>query len=809
MRLPASLRRSATLLALVLCAAHLACASPEPVAAEPDLVLPRPADRLVALPDQVTDFALPFSDKILAALADRKFDLAETLVTGMDTSQATPRQKADRNFLLAWLRLKLGRKSTALLLLDSFVDTTAPEPYVSLVTAQLLEAAGRNDEAIARYRSIDLNDAVVGIKAQLALGSALTDAGHRDEARVLYSTLADRPDPSRGTSSALYRLALMEKEGSDAQAALLRRIWSHYPTSDEADEAARKLKSIESRAPKFRPTWRDASFRADALQEDRRYKEAVDLIKPLLPQIQAGSPDADVCRALFALGRAQHKLNRQADASDTLAPLGEKCQTADPERGAKALYLAGRAFERQKRWLEAANIYEQIPALFPSSTLADDGHAWAGVAWNEVGDLERARRNWQSQVDAFPDGDQAGEAWWRLAWSSYQSGFTAQAIEQATLGEATVPLDGSPVARWGLAYWHARWLLYPDATAPDRLTTDEDRRAEGIDKLVAFCTAHPGNVYTVLAASRLAALAPDRLAALPSPGWDQEAGPWQVRASFLDEPHPRNALTLARLGLFQEAWSEWNLVDQDEVQAGELGVFLEIVSRSGDWLRVHGVAHDWALAHPGESHGENRTRFLKLAHPLKYDAEVRAACKNYAYDFRIFHALVREESIFNADIVSFAGARGLSQLMPATARIVARWLKIPSPSRQRLFDPALNLQIGARYLSFLSDRYGGNPFLAVAAYNAGEGSVDRWLREKGNRPTDEFIEMIPFRETRGYVKRVLTTWQLYHVLYDGGSGYSAFPAFTDRAQPLAPAWSGHPAESAGADSAGNSESIEP
>ena len=143
------------------------------------------------------------------------------------------------------------------------------------------------------------------------------------------------------------------------------------------------------------------------------------------------------------------------------------------------------------------------------------------------------------------------------------------------------------------------------------------------------------------------------------------------------------------------------------------------------------------------------------------------ATEAYSWDARIFHALVREESNFNPKIVSWAGARGLSQLMPRTAQRVAAWLNL-TYSKARLFEPAYNLAIGSRYFHFLMERYNNNPFLAMAGYNAGEGNVGKWRRRFGDRPTDEWVELIPIRQTRHYVKRVSGTWQTYHLLYDPG-----------------------------------------
>ena len=113
------------------------------------------------------------------------------------------------------------------------------------------------------------------------------------------------------------------------------------------------------------------------------------------------------------------------------------------------------------------------------------------------------------------------------------------------------------------------------------------------------------------------------------------------------------------------------------------------------------------------------------------------------------------------DARSSAGALGPMQLMPATARQVARSLGAGRPSAAQVLEPKLNIQLGSRYLADLHRRYEDHPVLATAAYNAGPGNVARWLPSRGTVPAEVWIERIPFKETRGYVRRVLAYQAIY------------------------------------------------
>jgi soluble lytic murein transglycosylase len=142
----------------------------------------------------------------------------------------------------------------------------------------------------------------------------------------------------------------------------------------------------------------------------------------------------------------------------------------------------------------------------------------------------------------------------------------------------------------------------------------------------------------------------------------------------------------------------------------------------------------------------------------------------------LVHALIRQESTFNPGVVSPVGARGLMQLMPATAQVVATRLGLKQHNAIRLTaDPAYNVRLGSAYLQELMERFNGSPILAVAGYNAGPNRVRGWLDQYGDPragtvdPVD-WIELIPFNETRNYVQRVLEALLVYRARLDGGRG---------------------------------------
>ena len=145
--------------------------------------------------------------------------------------------------------------------------------------------------------------------------------------------------------------------------------------------------------------------------------------------------------------------------------------------------------------------------------------------------------------------------------------------------------------------------------------------------------------------------------------------------------------------------------------------------------------------------------FFRMYYPLKYAEEIEEYSKERGLDPNLVRGLILQESYYNPRAKSRVGATGLMQLMPPTAQEHARRLRIPF-AVSRLENPDVNIRLGTYHLRMLIDMFRGNVYMAVASYNAGQGNVLKWRRAAPGKPTDEFLESIPFQETRNYVKRV-------------------------------------------------------
>ncbi len=738
------------------------------------LVLPslavaeEPAD-IVSIAPGERSLRLPLGPDLVDALRDRDWASAYPKLRAMDPTRMAGSEKADWAFVAGFAAIHTDHPEEALDLLPHLDGSTAPGDYVELVRGEVLLAAEQPLEALDALSRVS-EGAVVWPRAAVQQAQALADLSRTKEARAVWERLIARPDPAEGNPEALWALAQAEGVGSERSGELLRRLWSRYPTHEKAPEA----KSLMDKTPGYAPTRDDVAFHAEGLMNARQYERALSLTE----RFAAGAADGTEtgCRILFTRGRSSYKLNRLSDTVISFGNIGTACAGIEEDYGARGLYLVGTTEHRRKRYAQSAAAYELLFKTYPDHTMADDALTRGGISLQDGGQLDEARRWWQSGLETYPNGDTVPEATWRLAFGLYLDGDTEGALAIARRLATLDPAGDAAHVEAG-RYWSARWLLYPDARDPRSPTTDAAAKKQGIAELAALCREQPHSFYAILAYGRLLELAPQVAAEVAQRPAEHDVGgtpvAWDARASLTSDPHWSAGVALARLALIQEALAEWNHVDL-ELTADEAAWKTELRIAAGDWLLAHDALRDWIVTHPIGTLGEHEAQVLYVAYPDRYWAEVQDAVKEgFRYEPRLFHGLVREESNFNRKIVSFAGARGLSQLMPATAKQTAGWLGM-TVSMDDLFDPTINLPIGAKYLDVMHKQLSDSPYLALAAYNGGAGNVNKWIGEYGNLPTDEYVERIPYRETRGYVKRVMGTWQTMRYRFDVDS-----PVFPD------------------------------
>jgi soluble lytic murein transglycosylase len=262
----------------------------------------------------------------------------------------------------------------------------------------------------------------------------------------------------------------------------------------------------------------------------------------------------------------------------------------------------------------------------------------------------------------------------------------------------------------------------------------------------------PGTLYAILAQERLRELGEDP----PLPFTD----PPRVG----DEPVPANLRLTAELvasGLLSDADREIETQVRgvrSEDQARHLGYVLQRLEAYGPAYAL-GARWLWKSAYVDRNGGA-----LSLLYPQAYRDTVQRDAETEGIDPFLVWAVMRRESKFRADAHSTANARGLMQVIPSTGASIAKELALRRPAPNELFIPELNLRLGVWYLTRLVKRF-GHPALIAAAYNAGPLVVAQWLEKYPGAPLDLFIEQMPYKETRNYVRQVVADYFIYHQLY--------------------------------------------
>ncbi len=601
--------------------------------------------------------------------------------------------------------------------------------------------------------------------------------GHRwlkdlKRAQEAIAEYLDRPAPPWGRDVGAEALIVQadllaaKKDAKGEQAALLK-LWSMHPLAKDAERAELRLGELKQVPQDVLVT------RAEALIDAHRNQQGVAILEPLVPALKLPEPLA--CKAQFALGKGYRKLRQHQKAVATLAPLS-KCK--DPELKAKALFTLGFSQTISAPAL-AAKTYETLATAFPGSPLADDALFFAADVHLRRGERDEATARLLDVVDQHPAGDFAADALFKLAWVAKTEARYDEALEflREIEGRWARSEDSAELERAG--YWRGRVL------------EAQGHPAQAVDLYERLAIAHPATYYGLLSRERVLALDATRGAALNDAVRAAPAAsePFPIDAGPLaGDPQFASAVELLRLGFGELVPMEILAIDRTALPPDSVRLMVLVLALAGEDRAAHGLARLWLRRDLSGPVTAERRAIWEIAYPRAFrDLVVTHSRSADELDPDLLQALMREESALDPRALSWAGALGLCQLMPATAAGVAAQLALKAPRQAQLLEPELNIQLGARYLSDLVIRLKGIKPFALASYNAGEAAVARWRKENGDEDLAAWVELVPLQETRGYVKRVLRSYNTYKLLYAPGElAKSVAPPPPRQPRPAAP-----------------------
>ena len=483
--------------------------------------------------------------------------------------------------------------------------------------------------------------------------------------------------------------------------------------------------------------------------------------------------DPVACRAKLDQGRGWRKEHEYSRARSVLGPVVLRC--ADSDVRARALYLLAQ-LETIGGRNTSAPLWEALARKFPRSTLADDALFNQAFTERRAGNADRERELLRRLIDEHLDSDLRGESLFRLFFSLFLEGKGRQGLTYLDQLAAQQDPEGADEER--ARYWRARVLVEPQP-GESELARAASREAARAD-LVWLVEQRSLTYHGLLARGRLAELDPERAQKIDAAQAQQLSAALGRRftlhaGALARDPHLMSAVELLRMGMGAEASRELTAVDRSPARnAGEAGeepltLIAELYARAGDFRNAHALVRTDLRALLRLPSSPLGLRAASLAYPLAFREQIARVSRTAGIPADLLQALMREESALDPRAVSSTGALGLTQLMPATARWIARKLKLPGYQTSRLYEPETNIRIGGTYFGELYARF-QHPALALAGYNAGPGTVAGWLKARGGLPLDAFVEEIPIEETRGYVKRCLRSFAAYQFLYGNGAG---------------------------------------
>ncbi|HEX3695187.1 MAG TPA: transglycosylase SLT domain-containing protein [Polyangia bacterium] len=577
--------------------------------------------------------------------------------------------------------------------------------------------------------------------------------GEHARAAAAYAKLVAHAGTWQDPALARFRIAEITATKNSAEA---RRQWAavarDFPAHPLADEALRRslvpaatttTPPVTSSPPAVPP--QERLKRAETLSRDRHWNEALDELA-LLP---AELPPPLAVERDFQIGETKFHMRRDyPKAAELLLAVAPKL-TGD--KAAEAAFHGARALSRVDRDDEAIAGYRQVITTYPRSRFAAEAQYLSGWLDYNRGRFRESLPALQATLDHFGSSPFADDAAWCLAFAHYLLGDNAAALAGLSRYASIPSKDMPPEDRAArVSYWRAR-------------IAEKSGRIDEALVVYRQLSRRPFSFYGLLARARLKAAGEPAAPELPSP--PAAAVATRAGTSVAELGRARELLD-AKMDV-ESGW-EAERREKDVLQhfpgGAGLSTMLDAYRRGHNFHRAYQLAE----AHGSDALGalpQGSARAVwEAAYPRAFAELVEKFGPGAGNPDLFLYAIMRKESGFAPEDVSYADARGLLQMIPPTSTRVAAAAGEPFFPDQ-LFEPATNVRLGAVYIGALFRKFGQQVPLAAGAYNAGPRAMTRWCDQHAGHPTDEFVELIAFAQTREYVKRVSAIYARYRFLY--------------------------------------------
>ena len=565
--------------------------------------------------------------------------------------------------------------------------------------------------------------------------------------RVLHQHASDPIANHADFQLALARASQMTGNVDEA-ARLYRHIFLTFPLSNEGQQAKTQLAVVGAAAPL---TVAERRAHADALYAGGRYADAGEEYRALANDSSASDPEAKNA-LLVAAASCDFKTKRLNKEEVDALP-----DTADAS-GARRMYLAVEVARNRDDSNALETLVTQMEQRFQDSPWLAEALYTSANMYLLKKDYPQAIVYYTELATRFPTHRYAPSSHWKAAWLNYRLGNYSAA---ALLFDKQIALYAGGKEIPAALYWRGR--LYADQE-------HQPAMAAAYYQTVSRTFEH--YYYAQLSRDRLAELgsvSPADVAMLEN--IQREEIPALTDDVPEDDEHVIKARLLANAGLNEYIPDEIKAADGSE----QWGAFAEaeIYSSDGETFRAMRVLKRALPFYTSAPIDTLPMGYWKILFPQQYWSAIEQDSVKNGLDPYMVASLIRQESEFNPTAISPANAFGLMQLLPSVGRSMAKEEGIHHFNEMELLNPETNIRLGTRYLKQTLDKFDGQPPYAFAAYNAGDSRVTDWQSIGRYHGMDEFVESIPFTETRDYVQAILRNESIYKELNGHTSPASA------------------------------------
>ena len=619
--------------------------------------------------------------------------------------------------------------------------------YILLYRAKALMELKRYQDALEYFRLLEKHFPASSQLRQAIMGQCKALLELKEFASV--RSLLEKYRRYAGAEPMYYEARALHLEGKKDEAlALYLQVYAKYPSSSFSSPSYDTILNISPAAFSGARNYLIRLERAENRLREKNYSAARTLLVTLG---QVSAPDGKTAqRRTLLRAEAEYYLTRTTAALTVL----ESFKTDDPTMHARALYLEGASRRRLNQEKAFVALRDRALNLYPLSSDTEELCYSVATYYDVNHEPRKARDAYKILVQSFPKGTYAERAQWKVALAAWFEGNYTEAARE--FRDYIIANSGAANAGSGM-YWlgrcyaklgaveEARWLFHrARALVGDGYYGLRAREAEEDLKNVQVGA---GKIVSEINFREIQALCdsvqlPD-IESITEPDTDG------IRII-------RRAGQLAAAGLESSAIAElrWGVEQYPQNSRALYFVIAKVSAARGGFYDSISTLRRVFSDYNSREWNELPEEVWDLFYPTRYADIVAKHAKTAGLDTTLILSLIRQESAFNPKARSSANARGLMQLLPATALETAARANVTRAQAQNLYDPEINVRLGIAYFNAMLKQH-GRPELALAAYNAGGSRVSRWVKEFGADDIAGFVEQIPFAETRNYVKTVL------------------------------------------------------